>query len=224
MKHKPRQNGISLLELSIVLCIVTLLGTGALFNLSAHVEQQRRQDAIKQLAEIRELILGFALSQGRLPCPASPALPNSDSTAGLEDCTRQHGVLPWITLATPEIDPWGHRLTYFASNRFTGTPQSPGGSSFDLDTTGNANVLDTTGKTTASAIPLIVLSHGPNGLGAYQANGEKLGTPSGSELENSDADLTFIQVTPGVASNDDLLTWISADQLKARLVTGGRLP
>lgn len=221
--HSP-QRGFSLLELSIALVVAALLGSGLLFRLTAQRELQDRQDNARQFETLRETLLGFALTLGRLPCPADPALPDTAPTAGSEDCTRQHGVLPWVTLARPANDPWGRRLTYYASDRFSGAPAAAGGTAFTLDTVGNANILDEAGKTVASALPLVVVSHGANGLGGWLADGTRYGSAAGGEAENADADLTFVQPAPGSPGNDDQLFWLGADQLKARLVAGGRLP
>ena len=46
---------------------------------------------------------------------------------------------------------------------------------------------------------------------------------SGDELENANGNLTFVSRTFG-DSFDDLLTWISPNILKAKMVAAGRLP
>lgn len=218
------QRGFSLLELSIALVIAALLGSGLLFRLSAQREQIDRQEALRQLDLLRDSLRGYALAHGRLPCPADPALPDADAAAGLENCARQHGALPWITLGVPGRDPWGRRYTYYASERFSGAPLTPGGAAFTLDTDGNAIVYDDTGKIVASGLPTALLSHGPNGAGGWLADGSRTTDGSSGEQENADADLSFISPTPGNSANDDLLYWITADQMKAWLVSGGRLP
>ena len=222
--HGRAQCGFSLIELAIALGIAGLLAGGLLLAMGAQLDQQNRQLAARQFDDLRDSLLGFLLSQGRLPCPADPSLADSAPAAGQEDCSRQHGIVPWVTLGLPAADPWGRRLTYYASERFTGAPATPGGAAFTLDTVGNANVLDVNGKTVASALPLVVVSHGPNGLGGWLGNGSRMSGASGSEAENADADLTFVAETPGSAGSDDLLLWISSDQLKARLAAAGRLP
>lgn len=220
----PRQNGFSLLELGIVLLVVALLGGGLLPRLSGLQAQSQRQEDRMRLDQARDTLLGFALSQGRLPCAADPGLPAADPRAGEEACPREHGVLPWVTLGLPATDPWGHRYTYYASQRFTGGPLTPGGAAFALDTTGNASVFDLSGKLQASALPAVIVGHGANGLGAVLEDGSRLPGATGSEAENADADLTFILPPPGSTLIDDQLAWVSADLLKARLIAAGRLP
>lgn len=65
------QKGFSLLEMAIVLAIVGALLGGLLPMLSGQMETQHIRDTRKQLEDVKDALLGFAVSQGRLPCPAS---------------------------------------------------------------------------------------------------------------------------------------------------------
>lgn len=64
-------SGFSLVEMAVVLMIVGLLLGGLLPTLSGQMEQQHRNETRKYLDEVRDALLGFALANGRLPCPAS---------------------------------------------------------------------------------------------------------------------------------------------------------
>jgi prepilin-type N-terminal cleavage/methylation domain-containing protein len=68
-----KANGFTLIELAIVLFIVALLLGGMLVPFSAQQEIHGRQETDRALATIREALLGFALINGRLPCPAIAA-------------------------------------------------------------------------------------------------------------------------------------------------------
>ena len=214
-------NGFSLVELAIVLVIVALLTSGLLLGISAQRNAAENTDARRQLENIHEALLGFAMANGRLPCPADPALTSANATVGTEDrlnansaCNRIYGVVPWVTLGLPETDPWGRRFTYFANASFT-APLPPGAqSSFTLGTTGNANVKDGAGSANniASSLPAVIVSHGSNGVGT-----------SGDEQENANSTLTFVSRTPG-NDFDDLVVWIVPSILNARMVAAGRLP
>lgn len=217
------ESGFTLLELSISLLIVGLLSSGLLLGLSAQRQIADTQAAQHQLDEIREALIGFALSHGRLPCPARATLNSTDAQAGLEDCALQHGVLPWVSLALQESDPWGNRLGYYASERFSGALASGSNASFTLDTLGNANIYDSTGKTLASELPAVIICHGRSAAGAYNRLGNRIPDASGEENENADADLSFIAHTP-TTGFDDQLTWIIPSVLKSRMVSAGRLP
>lgn len=235
-----RNNGFSLVELAIVLVIVALLASGLLVGIAAQRNAAENIDAQRQLENIREALLGYAMANGRLPCPAKADLPNTDDEAGKAlsppcDGLLQHGVLPWKTLGLPETDPWGRRFTYFVSSSDSAATPSksfakavPTGAlaSFALDTPGNANVKETwnAGANIASDLPAVVVSHGSKGAGAYQPTGAQLPISSDpNEAENSDADTTFVSRTPS-DSFDDLVIWIVPSILKSKMVAAGRLP
>lgn len=232
--HRARQShlvkGFSLVELTIVLIIVSLLASGLLFGIAAQRNAAETSDARRQLENIHEALVGYAMANGRLPCPAPANLASGDPSAGIaatppcED-SAQHGVLPWVTLGLPESDPWGNRFSYSASNIYTAAKGAEAQASFSLASVGNINVKESAGSTTsiASELPAVVVSHGSKSAGAYQSSGAKLPGASGDEAENADADLSFVAHAPG-GSFDDLLIWIAPSILKAKMVAAGRLP
>ncbi len=244
-QHAPaQQHGFSLVELAVVLVIVALLSGGLMFGLSAQRDAATLQDARRQLDTAREALLGFAMANGRLPCPAIPTVANSAAKAGEEDrdktnpnasCNRENGVLPWVDLGISETDPWGQRLTYFASSKFIAPVAAPAQTSFTMNTGlpspplpnpdngGLANIRNLAGSTVAIDLAAVIVSHGANGNGAYRPDGSKIADGVGSELENSDADQPFVADTPTPAF-DDVLVWISPHLLKSRLVAVGKLP
>jgi len=219
-KLPHRNTGFTLVELAIVLVIVALLTSGLLLGVSAQRNAAENVDARRQLDNIREALLGYAMANGHLPCPADP-----NGTPGREDrplvppysdCNgnRTFGVLPWADLGLPETDPWGNRFTYFASSSFTKAVQPGALASFTLATVGNANIKDSASNSAniASDIPAVIVSHGSNGAGT-----------AGDELENANSTLTFVSRTPGT-SFDDLVIWIAPSILMSKMVAAGRLP
>lgn len=252
MHHNPsRQSGFSLVELTVVLVIVALLSSGLLLGLSAQRDVASNQEAQRQLDNIKEALLAFAITNGRLPCPALPTLANTDASAGQEDrpnintvCNLTHGVLPWASLGLPETDPWGQRFTYFASDKFTKPIVSPALASFTLETglatatppdnAGTANVKATagSGSNIASDLAAVIVSHGPplpppyttdTNVSVYNTDGTKLPVTPGDEAENANATLTFVSRTQSSDFNDQII-WIAPNQLKSRLVAVGKLP
>lgn len=242
-----RHRGFTLVELAIVLVIVAFLTGGLLMGITAQRASAENSDAQRQLDNIRDALLGFAMVNGCLPCPADPALTSADvTTVGREDrawpaspppegipyckhnysCNRTLGVVPWATLGLPETDPWGRRFTYFASSSFTAPVTTAGAlASFTLDTAGNANIKDTavSSNNIASNVPAVVVSHGNNGAGAWQPNGAQIAVSSADEVENANSTVTFVSRTPG-NNFDDLVTWIAPATLMAKMVAAGRLP
>lgn len=129
--------GFTLAELAIVLVIVSLLLGGMLMPLGSQQEMRSRGETAKALGLIVESLIGFALINGRLPCPAVPTLASGSGgicaaggsalVAGCEAttgtgtslaCASRHGVLPWATLGLPETDAWGNRYSYRVAAHF----------------------------------------------------------------------------------------------------------
>ena len=65
------QNGFTLLEMAIVLMIVGLLLGGMLVPLTAQMDQRNFTETRKSLDDIQQALIGYAIINGRLPCPAS---------------------------------------------------------------------------------------------------------------------------------------------------------
>lgn len=81
-----RAAGFSLLELSVVLAIIALLLGGLLTPLAVQRDAAAASETQMQLVEIRDALLGFAIANERLPCPAS------DSSNGRESfCSSASG-------------------------------------------------------------------------------------------------------------------------------------
>ena len=132
---KENHSGFTLVEIAMVMFIIALLLAGLVPAITAQLEQQRTNETRKQLNEIQEALIGFAIVNGRLPCPAKANLNTTAFNAGKEayngtDCTCNiagspvadivtvctlstvTGVLPWATLGLKETDAWDHRFTY----------------------------------------------------------------------------------------------------------------
>jgi prepilin-type N-terminal cleavage/methylation domain-containing protein len=270
-----RSSGFTLLELAMVLFIVSLLIGGLLLPLSAQNEIRGRQETDKALANIREALIGFAVVNGRLPCPAVASIPTGTTVSGLDagkeattpanangpcacatsatsgvagivgagavecassaDTHSVGGVLPWATLGLPETDAWGHRYTYRIATQFArlATGQTTFGSctppaavqnaAFALCSNGAITVSTAAaaGITVAGNVPVIVVSHGKNGLGATSPSGVvEVTATAADEVENADNNTTFV----GNVNIDDQLAWVPSSVLMARMLAAGRLP
>ena len=215
--------GFTLVEMAVVLVIMGLLLGGILMPLATQMEQRRIQETRQAMDQIKEALLGFAIVNGRFPCPARPATATGTSfggfSAGEADCANAVGVLPWATLGLPETDAWGRRYSYRVSlnNDFT-TP-------FGLASVGDMTVLDTlSGQPIATQVPVIIVSHGNNGFNAWLPSGVQMAASTdGDENANDMADTTFVNKTP-TAAYDDLVAWIPSGVLINRMVAAGTLP
>src|SRR5688572_15259529 len=100
--------GFSLVELAVVLAVVGLLLGSLMYTLQAQTEQRAREETQRRLEQAREALLGYAVANGRLPCPASAASAGieSDNPSGSNICTNPYdGFLPSVTLGFgPAID------------------------------------------------------------------------------------------------------------------------
>jgi prepilin-type N-terminal cleavage/methylation domain-containing protein len=239
-----RDKGFSLIELAIVLFIVALLLGGLLPTVSSQMEQQRRNETRKQLDEIQQALLGYAITKGYLPCPAkSPTDGTEDRSAGVCTGNKRIGFLPWTELGVKKTDSWDRLFTYSAPLAFTNsnTPFTLSTArDITLQTRNTAGTLINISN--ANDIPAVVLSHGPNGI--FGTNGNGIVIPSTSPGSNNVNDqktnaptpagtgtgITFVSRDPAGPSNatdeayDDIMLAISPNILFNRMVTAGKLP
>jgi prepilin-type N-terminal cleavage/methylation domain-containing protein len=120
------QTGFTLVEMAIVLMILALLLGGLLPTLSGQVEQRRITETNKQLDEIKEALIGFAIINGRLPCPATSGSNGVENPSGGGNCTyfsnttnASNDYLPAVTLGLSGTDSsglledaWGNPIRY----------------------------------------------------------------------------------------------------------------
>ena len=238
--------GFTLVELAVVLIIIGLLLSGLLIPLTTQQDMRQQSEAEKQLAEIRDAMIGFAQVNKRLPCPArdvaSPGL-----TTGTEDCTagNNYGVIPWRDLGVKSSDPWGRLIRYRVSPSYrmditTTTVESKTLAELVIRTRQGGALIDLTNATEPN-VAAVIYSHGKTGFGnksdntdiCRSADGSACpGVPAGfgnaDEVTNNDGGTTYISRTPapqGVAGGafDDVLVWIPKTVLANRLIAAGKL-
>lgn len=244
-----REHGFSLIEMAFVLIIVTLLLGGLLVPFATQVEQKRIAETQKALEEIKEALIGYALShtstnpaapQPYLPCPNT----NGDGLEGARgaggDCLAPEGNLPWATLGTSPTDAWGNRFHYRVTNVFSNDV-----SGFKLTDPGTLKVCGKAptvalpnacpaNQSVASDVPAVVLSSGKNGYGGIGANTgiANFAPASADEIENTRAgvnnDIFVSRIITGLGAPagefDDLVIWLSPNVLFNRMVAAGLLP
>ncbi|MCU6498411.1 type II secretion system GspH family protein [Rugamonas sp. A1-17] len=224
-----RQSGFTLVEIAIVLIIVGLMIGGLITPLSMQLEQRKISETQKAMEEAREALVGFALRNGYLPCPAISSGNGLEARAG-NRCAgeRRSGYLPWATLGLGKLDAWNHLFRYSVTPAF-----SDSGALFNLSTPRDITVAtrDAGGQLVAATavndIPAVIVSHGKNGyggsneLGGAIANGaagntdEQLNAGSDTQFVSRDASATA--TTPGGAY-DDIVVWLSPNILFNRMV------
>lgn len=122
--------GFTLTEMAVVIAIIALLIGGAMATLSSIVDQRNNEEATKRLNAAVDALIGYAVVNKRLPCPAVGGATGVESPAGgAAACTNPYGgFLPAQTIGfTPVdtsgygVDPWGNRIRYAVSATITGT-------------------------------------------------------------------------------------------------------
>ncbi|NIO41882.1 MAG: prepilin-type N-terminal cleavage/methylation domain-containing protein [Burkholderiales bacterium] len=243
LNSAPARNfarGFSLIELSVAILVIALLLGSLLVPLSTQVDQRRYAETEKQLEHIREALIGFALANRYLPCPAVSATNGSEDRTGSQ-CTdvgsgpKREGFVPWITLGLTPFDAWDNLIRYGVDPDFA---RSDPDFFFTLDSVGDIRVRTRDGSGTEVdltnlEIPAVILSHGENGFGATSTTGVARAIPgswSGDEQINaSNSTLFYFRTRTEVTTVsggqfDDVVSWISLNQLFARMVSAGRLP
>ena len=212
-----RIRGFSLIEMAVVLVIVGLLVAGLTLPITAQLDQRNYNETQKTLLDLREGLIGYALSNSaldggpHLPCPDTDndGFENREAT-GL--CSNLEADVPWATLGLGQFDSWNNRYRYRVTSAYANSTAG-----FTLTTPRDMTILDAAGgNVLASAVPAVLLSKGKLGAGA-----------DADELENSDGDTIFVSRIPtSEAGNefDDLVVWLPAAVLFNRMVAAGRLP
>lgn len=210
-----RTNGFTLVEMSIVLAIVALLLGGLLPVISGQIEQQRRTETRKYMDEVRDALLGYAISHRYLPCPDT----NGDGAAEATCDTVQPaiGTLPYADLGVADKDTYGKVLAYAVTKEFADSMVY-----FNLITAGTVRVCTVAATPTSnpcaanltSKAAAIIVSPGANWATATSAD----------EAENSDGDTDFVSHDFVQNGFDDMVSWVSPSILFNRMVAAGQLP
>jgi type II secretory pathway pseudopilin PulG len=234
-------------ELAMVLFIVSLVVGALLVPLATQMEARQRTEALRQLEEIREALLGYALIHGRLPCYTTETDPN-DADYGEEDATcnpaglTSDGILPWKTLGMPSgTDPWGaprssatdswngywrYRVDINFFTTFSLTTEPHATSTIDVRT---LNVTDSDpgapdydDLTSSSERPVaVVYSTGAN----LTADGLNAGYETSASFYEGGAVSSLDRDGDGDEDEfDDIVIWLTRPLLFSRLVSAGTLP
>ncbi len=219
--------GFTLLEMAVVLVIIGLLLGGMLMPLASQNNQKKIQTTKDILHQAHDALLGYAILNNRLPCPASVASdgspqPNNATT----NCNQQHGFLPAREIGLVGqfnddnliSDAWGNPIRYSLSNLnggeysnvITAQNVSTGFRVCSQSTCSNDQII-------ADKIVAVICSLGKNG--AYP-------TSSTNQRENTDADndFTMADYSEAVGSEfDDICRWISPNALVLELIRAGKL-
>jgi prepilin-type N-terminal cleavage/methylation domain-containing protein len=238
IKTSPR--GFTLVEIAIVLLIVALLLGGLVPTLSGQIENRRISDTGKQLAEIQEALIGYAIINGRLPCPASSTSNGAESfasggSASNGNCSNFHnGFVPAATLGLSGtngsgyvVDAWGNPIRYAVTSWLSVFTTAGGMSAKGISSLAPTLLVCSTAPSTGTScnsgtsltsngVPAVIFSTSKNGPLGHGAD----------EAANLDGNITFVNHTPTPSPNefDDIMIWMSPNVLINRMVAAGQLP
>lgn len=216
-------DGFTLVEIAIVLLIVTLLLTGLVPTISSQIEQRQTNETRKQLDEIQQALIGYAITYGRLPCPASATSNGIESFAAggsalNGNCSNFYdGFVPAATLGIASgvdskgntgfaVDAWSNRIHY-AVTAWTNTFTTTNGMSLagisalspDLMVCSTASASTTncsvlnSALTSSPGVPVVIYSTGKNGGYGGTGADENQNPNPNSTLP---ADRVFVSHTP----------------------------
>lgn len=128
-----KQAGFTLVEMAIVLVIIGLLVSAFLTPLSAQRELKDYNETKQKIITIKEALLGFVVSNKRMPCPdtdgdglenlAAPLVtddsPNPGQSTQTFTCVNLEGLLPFQTLGVDKLDSWSNLFSYRVAPAFS---------------------------------------------------------------------------------------------------------
>lgn len=221
-----KQQGFSLIEISIVLLILSLLMAGSLAGFKLINDYKLQASDQQNLAEIKASLLSYAAVYKHFPCPDTDG-DGVENRAG-NICSATAGNLPFAQLGIKDSNPYGQKYIY-QINRLANSSQALNpnqsasyfgkctGTCFDLATapsaefptaTGNLQISDGA-KLIAIDLPLVVIS--PGRQSCQNATGFKASNCSSQQT-------TFYQTAinqPTGQPLDDQLIWISSLSIKS---------
>ena len=113
--------GFTLVELAVVVFVITLLLGSILVPLTTQVESRKYDETQRILDQAREALVGYAVANGRLPCPASTTSNGQEATgagwpgsgtcaAAVTGANTWIGFLPAATLGFTPVDTQGYAV------------------------------------------------------------------------------------------------------------------
>ncbi len=240
-----RQVGFSLVEMAVVLVILGFVIGALLLPLQAQRNLVFQSQTENTLDIIKKSLLGYAQSQGRLPCPATLSSNGVESiTAGA--CTQQTGLVPASTLGIQPtdqqgyaIDGWGNRIRYAVTQVNTNTvlPATPDFTTQNkMANVGIANLApnirvcsSSTAANCTATVNLInnaaavIYSLGETGSAAVGGNDENQNLNAIGNIDTVFVSHNITVSTPSSGEFDHIVTWISPYVLYNAMIEAGQL-
>lgn len=243
MYKKPQ--GFTLIEIAIALVILGVLLGALLEPFGASYSQQKRNSTEQLLRHTKQALIGFAVKNQRLPCPATESSNGAEDylgTVGDSNCASGYGFVPAQTLGLDGavdsegrlLDAWNRPIRYAVS---AGEASEGANQDRVFVTTGGmrqarmenlepqlsvrtADSVCRTTKARATQLPVVLVSQGEQEHDTvYERQNRE---PSQSDYGEVFVAWEFSQ-NPQCAY-DDLVVWLSENVLYKNMIEAGALP
>ncbi|MBF0194431.1 MAG: type II secretion system protein [Magnetococcales bacterium] len=229
--------GFTLIEMATVLMIIGLLASLGMTLLKTKMEQTSYKVTQKRLDVIKETLIAYLRVNKELPCPDTDAVPDGAENSTCNNLADSFGIIPWSSLGLSRetaLDGWNNFFSYHVSattNDWTTVATLNDADVGDF-TIQQRNSSGTSSGSDITQIVAVIISHGPNGDGAYTIKGTRNTLPAANEadeLENTNADVTYVQrnfsddTTATNGAFDDVVLTLSTSDLVSPLIDEGAL-
>jgi type II secretory pathway pseudopilin PulG len=189
-------SGFSLIEIAVVLIIIGLIGGMTLPALNVMLDWQKMTTTAERQEKILYALASYAVQNKILPYAANPAHPQGTQDTATR---RRRGIVPYRDLGLPESiakDGYQRWFTYVVDDYYAIIPRiGPYMSAAQepisklCEKHKHSNPLSIKGL--QDTVALAIISHGPQGRGAYP---NPLETPpqGGDETQNATSDTQII--------------------------------
>ncbi len=223
---RKSEGGFSLVELAIVMIIIGVITVPILQMYKIYEEEKKKGNTLAAQLEVSGAASNVWGVQKHYPCPSDRSIPFGTVGHGVSacamvialgpnSCSPNDGVckavqagrevfiggVPYVTMGIPyhdTLDGWGRGLTYAVSGA-----QADPAITFDPNN-GAIQITNENGLLSTTLYHGVVVSHGPNGAGAFNINGQQLPCVMNYvEAENCDNDGLFMNGLLSLGENDN---------------------
>jgi prepilin-type N-terminal cleavage/methylation domain-containing protein len=216
--------GFSLIEVAIAMVVISLLAMPAVEAYRIQEYEDKIDTTIGNNNAILSAIDNFYFANGRYPCPADPTLNENSANYGQEEqngsatkCKNggqfgngviRFGAVPFKAIKLPAnyaLDGWKNKISYAVTttNADSSATFDPAGPAVDIEDYAPPPAAPFTIEPEQGGIVpgkafYILVSHGPDGVGAYSASGVLVkpcpSPPVTADQENCNGDTVFLDV------------------------------
>ncbi|MBF0422648.1 MAG: type II secretion system protein [Magnetococcales bacterium] len=235
-----KHSGFTLTEMAMVILLMGIVASIGLTYFNANMRHAAYSITKKRTETIKDALVAYLRQNNKLPCPALYTALDGKAQANCNaSYAASFGIVPWADLNLPRdavLDGWENLISYHVSTQsvdWTTAAISKGNDPGDLTVTHK----DASGNNPVSQgnIVLVLVSHGPNGQGAYTVKGlrnvlppaQDVANNTNDEFENTNQNQSYVQrdfnEDPNVTGGyfDDIVESMSATDLLGQLIKEG---